>query len=195
MPFSDEYFPSFFASHNLRVFVDHAVKTVQNRFDQCLETLVDFLNSSLFGANGPHPDLKQHLCPPAHEGNVLKAFLPPGYQGRVFPRNMKEAKNLPIQSSPTTPTNLVLALGCLRMFDVSSNNAVPTQTPQCTFAPAAIGESLIKGAKSLDRYDPLGFEIMYTVAAGLGGEFLKVCKVKKPDQVDAVLNETVIRWA
>jgi hypothetical protein len=202
LPFSDEYFPSFFASHNLRVFVDHAVKTVQNRFDQCLETLIDFLNSTkstLFGANGPHPDLKQYLCPPAHEGNVLKAFLPPGYQGRVFPRNMKDAKNMPIQSSPTTPTNLVLALGCLRMFDVSSNSAVPTQTPQCTFAgnfaPAAIGESLIKGAKSLDRYGPLGFEIMYTVAAGLGGEFLKVCKVKKPDQVDAVLNEAVVRWA
>ena len=102
---------------------------------------------------------------------------------------------MPIQSSPTTPTNLVLALGCLRLFDFSSNSAVPTQTQQCTFAPAAIGESLIKGAKSLDRYGPLGFEIMYTVAAGLGGEFLKVCKVKKPDQVDAVLNETVIRWA
>ena len=98
LPFSDEYFPSFFASHNLRVFVDHAIKTVQNRFDQCLETLIDFLNSSLFGANGPHPDLKQYLCPPAHEGNVLKAFLPPGYQGRVFPRSMKDAKNMPIQS-------------------------------------------------------------------------------------------------
>jgi len=86
-------------------------------------------------------------------------------------------------------------LGCLRLFDLSCNSAVPTQTQQCTFAPAAIGESLIKGAKSLDRYGPLGFEIMYAVAAGLGGEYQKLCKVKKPDQVDAVMKETVFRWA
>ena len=54
---------------------------------------------------------------------------------------------------------------------------------------------MIKGANRLDKYGPLGFEIMYAVAAGLGGMFLKVCKVKKPDQVDAVLDETVFRWA
>ena len=163
--------------------------------DQCVEVLVEFLNSSLFGANGPRAELKQFLCDPAHEGNVLKAFLPPGYSGRVFPRSMKEAKNMPIQSSPTTPTNLVLTLGCLRMFDYSSNASVPTQLPQCTFAPREIGASLIRGAKQLDKYGPLHFEIMYAVAAGLGGDFLKVCKVKTPAQVDEVLLETVVRWA
>ena len=81
------------------------------------------------------------------------------------------------------------------MFDYSSNASVPTQLPQCTFAPREIGASLIRGARQLDKYGPLHFEIMYAVAAGLGGEFQKVCKVKKPDQVDAVLKETVFRWA
>ena len=100
-----------------------------------------------------------------------------------------------IKNCPTTPTNLVLTLGCLRMFDYSSNAFVPTHYPQCTFAPAAIGASLIKGAKQLDKYGPLHFEIMYAVAAGLGGDFLKVCKVKTPAQVDQVLLETVVRWA
>ena len=73
--------------------------------------------------------------------------------------------------------------------------SVPTQLPQCTFAPREIGASLIRGAKQLDKYGPLHFEIMYAVAAGLGGDFLKVCKVKTPAQVDQVLLETVVRWA
>ena len=54
---------------------------------------------------------------------------------------------------------------------------------------------MIRGARQLDKYGPLHFEIMYAVAAGLGGDFLKVCKVKTPAQVDQVLLETVVRWA
>ena len=117
----------------------------------------------------------------------------------MFSRSIKEAKNMPIQSSPATPNNLVprLVLVSLRMFkfDYASNNSVPTALPQCTFAPAIVGESLIVGAKHLDKYGPLHFEIMYTIAVGLGGEFLKVCKVKTPAQVNDMLEETVFRCA
>ena len=65
-------------------------------------------------------------------------------------------------------------MGCLRMFDCTRNNSVPTALPQCTFAPATVGGLLIVGAKHLDKYGPLHFEIMYTIAAELGGEILKV---------------------
>ena len=99
---------------------------------------------------------------------------------------------MPIQSSTATPNNLVL--DSLRMFDYTSNNSVPTALPQCTFAPDIVGESLIVGAKHLDKYGPLHFEIMYTIAVGLGGEFLKVCKVETPAPVNNMPEETGFRW-
>ncbi len=83
------------------------------------------------------------------------------------------------------------------MFDFSQNNSVPNQPPQCTFSPAG-GDLLIRvitGALQLDRYGPLGFEIMYCVAAALGGEFENVCKVRTPEQVDKILETYVTRWA
>ena len=112
----------------------------------------------------------------------------------MFSRSIKEAKNMPIQSSPATVTPNNLVLDSLRMFDYTSNNSVPTALPQCTFAPDIVGESLIVGAKHLDKYGPLHFEIMYTIAVGLGGEFLKVCKVETPAPVNNMPEETGFRW-
>jgi hypothetical protein len=155
-----------------------------------------FLTAIFFGANGPRAELDSYVSDPAHTVSVSKpsSFLTPGYGGRIFSRSMKEAKNMPIQSSPATVTPNNLVLDSLRMFDYTSNNSVPTALPQCTFAPDIVGESLIVGAKHLDKYGPLHFKIMYTIAVGLGGEFLKVCKVKTPAQVNDML-ETVFRCA
>jgi hypothetical protein len=177
---------------NLRIFIDHTVKTVTNRVDEAVSALANFLNTMVFAPQGPHKALKQFLVPETHTGSALKAFLPDGYEGRVFPSSTKEAKHLPLGTD--TPPNLLLGVGSLRMFDFSQNNSVPSQPPQCTFSPAG-GDLLITGALSLDRYGPLGFEIMYCVAAALGGEFEKICKVKTPEQVDKILDAYVTRWA
>jgi len=168
---------------------------VTNRLDDAVLALANFLNTMVFAPQGPHKALKQFLVPEAHTGCVLKAFLPDGYQGRVFPsssRELREAKHLPLATD--TPHNLLLGVGSLRMFDFSQNNSVPSQPQQCTFSPAG-GDLLITGALRLDRYGPLGFEIMYCVAAALGGEFEKVCKVKTPEQVNKILEAYVTRWA
>jgi hypothetical protein len=71
-------------------------------------------------------------------------------------------------------------------------NAVPSQAPQCTFDPAP-GALFIFGAKQLRRYGPMGFEVMYAVAAGLGGEFLQVCKVRQVKQVHVILITELVR--
>jgi hypothetical protein len=164
---------------------------VLNRIDECADALAEFLNTMLFASNGPNQALKQYLVPEDHTGNALKAFLPNGYQGRVFPTKAKEAKTFPL--STNTPSNLLLGLGCLRMFDFSVNGAMD-QTPQCTFSPEP-KQLLINGSLQLDRYGPLGFEIMYVIAAALGGEFEKISKVATPAQVDKVMNARVTRWA
>jgi hypothetical protein len=137
---------------------------VTNRHDDAVLAVANFLNTMVFAPQGPHKALKQFLVPEAHTGCVLKAFLPDGYQGRVFSSSSREAKHLPLAT--VTPHNLLL--GSLRMFDFSQNNSVPSQPPQCTFPPAG-GDLLITGALQLDWYGPLGFEIMYCVAAALGG--------------------------
>ena len=165
-----------------------------NRLDDAVLALANFLNTMVFAPQGPHKALKPFLVPESHTGCVLKAFLPDGYQGRVFPSSSREAKHLPLATD--TPHNLLLGLGSLRMFDfqVSQNNSSPGQSPQCTFSPAG-GDLLITGALQLDRYGPFGFEIMYCVAAALGGEFENICKVRTPEQVDKILETYVTRWA
>ena len=168
-----------------------SVKSVLNRIEECAGVLAEFLNTMIFGANGPNRALKPFLVPETHTGNVLKAFLPNGYQGRVFPSSAKAAKTFPLSTNP--PSNLLFSLGCLRIFDFSVNGAMD-QTPQCTFSPQP-KQLLINGSLQLDRDGPLGFEIMYCIAAALGGEFEKISKVATADQVDKVMNARVTRWA
>ena len=94
-----------------------------NRLDDAVLALANFLNTVVFAPQGPHKALKQFLVPEEHTGCVLKAFLPDGYQGRVFPSSSREATHLPLATD--TPHNLLLGLGSLRMFDFSQNNSIP----------------------------------------------------------------------
>ena len=79
------------------------------------------------------------------------------------------------------------------MLDFSVNGALD-QTPQCTNSPQP-KQLLINGSMQLDRYGPLGFEIMYCIAAALGGEFEQICKVVTAQQVDEVMNVRIAGWA
>ena len=167
------------------------MKSVLNRIEECASALADFLNTMVFGSQGPNPALKQYVVPDTHTCNVLKSFLPDGYHDRVFPMSAKEAKHLPLGKD--TPSNLLLDLGRLRMFDFSANG-IMDQPPQCTLSPQP-KQLLINGCMHLDRYGPLCFKIMYCVAGALGGEFERICKVVTADQVDEVLNVRVARWA
>jgi hypothetical protein len=85
-----------------------------------------------------------------------------------------------------------MAIGFLRAFDFSQNNVIPSEQPQCTFSPDA-GTPYIKGAKYLERYGPLFFEVAYAVAAGLGGDFHEVCKVRTTGDVLRLLDTTIVR--
>ena len=81
---------------NLRSLIGHTVKTVANRLDEAVSALATFLNTMVFAPQGPHKAPKQFLVPETHTGSVLKAFLPDGYEGCVFPSSTKEAKHLPL---------------------------------------------------------------------------------------------------
>ena len=160
-----------------------------NRIEESAKYLADFLNTHLFGPSGPHQALKPFLVPRDHIGNILKHFLPEGYQGRVCPISAKEANTLPL--SQDTPANLLLGIGCLRMFDMDANGE-GGHTPQCTLSPPR-GQLLINGSLQLDRYGPIGIEIMYTIAGALGGEFEMIRNVVKEDQVDTAMDARVTR--
>ena len=125
-----------------------------NRTDECVAELAEFINTTVSGSIGPHQALKQYLVPETNTGNVLKSFLPEGYQGRVFSRSAKEAKQFP--PGKDLPSNLLLGLACLCIFDLvlwTSLHCAPTKTA----ADKRVHEA------------GLGFEIMYCIAAGLGG--------------------------
>ena len=162
---------------------------MSNRFEGCAKFLADFLNTNLFGPSGPHQGLKLFLVPEHHTGNVLKDFLTEGYKGRVCPISAKEANTLPL--SQDTPPNLLLGMGCLRMFDMDSNGE-DGHSPQCTFSPQP-KQLLINGSLQLDRYGPIGFEIMYTIAGALGGEFEMIRNVVKDAQVDTAMDARITR--
>ena len=176
-------------STNLRVFIDFSVKTVSKRIDEAIDNLADFLNTSVFAANGPHSHLRQFLCAPGHTGSLLARYLPDSYNGRAIPTTITEAKAYPLARAPD---ELVLALGCLRTFDASMNNVIPTQPPQCNFSPAP-GCPLMKGTARLDIYGPMGFELIYCIASALGGEFLPICSVSSPEQVQEAMAITLTR--
>ena len=74
------------------------------------------------------------------------------------------------------------------MLDFSVNGALD-QTPQCTNSPQP-KQLLINGSMQLDRYGPLGFEIMYCIAAALGGEFEQICKVTTADMLPLVIRQS-----
>jgi hypothetical protein len=73
---------------------------VTNRLDEAALALANFLNTMVFAPQGPHKALKQFLVPETHTGSVLKAFLPDGHQGHVFPSSTREAKHLPLGTDP-----------------------------------------------------------------------------------------------
>ena len=77
------------------------------------------------------------------------------------------------------------------MLDFSVNGALD-QTPQCTNSPQP-KQLLINGSLQLDRYGPIGIEIMYTIAGALGGEFEMIRNVVKDDQVDTAMDARVTR--
>jgi hypothetical protein len=177
------------SSENLRIFIDFTVRTVAKRIDEATETLAEFLNTSVFGLHGPDPNISQYLYVPGQTGSVIAAHIPAGYIGRVIPKNLKEAKNFPLVKADPV---FLLVLGCLRSFDSSVNNAIPSQHPQCNFT-IPVGSQVVKGLQKLDMYGPMFFEIMYSIASGLGGEFLKVCSVSRPEHVPELLKMNVSR--
>jgi hypothetical protein len=178
------------SSTNLRAFIDHTVKNILKRVDDAASVLADFLITSVFTTAGSMDQLKSDLYDEGHTGSLLSSLLPPNYKGCVFPDTRALAKNLPLGKHAPNP--LVLALGCLRIFDCSLNHAVTSQAPQCTFSPDS-GALFIFGAKHLDRFGPMGFEVMYAVAAGLGGEFFQVCKVRQVKKALVLLDTQLVR--
>ena len=176
-------------SENLRVFIDFTVRTVAKRIEEAAETLADFLNTFVFGFNGPDPFLAKVLCAAGQTGSLLAPHIPAGYSGRIIPKTLKEAKKFPLNKAEP---QLLLALGFLRRYDASRNNTIPSQSPQCNFS-APPGTQIMRGVQRLDKYGELFFEIAYCIASGLGGEFLKVCAVSTPAQVGELLGMSVYR--
>ena len=76
-----------FYSVELRIFIDHSVKTVLKRIESAQLALAEFLNSSVFGNVGPIPQLRKTLGA-AEDANIsiLSGLLPPGYSGPAIPK-------------------------------------------------------------------------------------------------------------
>jgi hypothetical protein len=168
-----------FCSADIRIFIDHAVKTVLKRIESAQTTLAEFLNTCCFGNVGPIQQLRITLGA-ASDANtsILAGILPAGYSGPAFPKKESEANILHL--SRTADPHLVLGLGLLRRFDAQRNNPVPNQSPQCSWT----GRPVLKGANRLDQYGPLAFEALYAVSSGLGGLFEQtVCSVLSPGHV------------
>jgi hypothetical protein len=106
------------------VFIDFSVKTLVKRVEEAVQGLADFLNTSVFNTSGPDQHLKAFLCAADDQRPLLSDFLPKDFSGRVIPKSLKEAKMFPLGSNEYP--ELTLALGCLRSFDYSMNNALPT---------------------------------------------------------------------
>lgn len=165
-----------FYSADIRIFIDHAVKTVLKRIESAQTTLAEFLNGCAFGNVGPIPQLRKTMGA-ASDANtsILAGILPAGYSGPAFPKKESEANILHL--SRTADPHLVLGLGLFRRFDAERNNPVPNQSPQCSW----VSRPVFKGLNRFDRYGPLGFEALYAVASGLGGLFEQtVCSVLLP---------------
>ena len=180
------------SSENLRILVDFTVKAAIKRLDEATEALADFLNSYVLGSNGPDKRLAMYLCAPGHTGSLVANHIPrehAGHAGRIIPKNLNEAKQLPLFNAHT---DLVLAFGCLRSFDYSANNTISSQPPQSNFS-VPRGTVIMKGTKRLDKYGPLFYELLYCTASAIGGAFLKICAVSSAAQVEDVLGMYVSR--
>jgi len=168
-----------FYSVDLRIFIDHAVKTVLKRIESAQTALAEFLNSCVFGNVGPIPPLRKTLGSASDTNlSILAGRLPAGYSGPAFPKKESEANilHLSLEADP----HLVLGLGLFRRFDAERNNPVPNQNPQCSW----VSRPVFKGLNRFDVYGPLGFEALYAVASGLGGLFEQtVCCVLSPGHV------------
>jgi hypothetical protein len=153
------------------------VKTLQKRLDAAAVSLADMLNTHVFGHNGPTGALCETMG--VSKGTkVLGNYMPDTYTGPAIPRKETECNAIP--AAKEAPPHLVLALGLLRRFDAERNSAVPNQSPQCSFKNTPI----IKGLNRLDQHGPLGFEVLYAGAAGLGGLFQSnICGVNDPNGV------------
>ena len=181
----------FVSSQDLRVFVDFSVKTLIKRIEESVQCLADFLNTFLFNNAGPDKNFKSFLCG-EDDRPLLSDFVPPAFAGRIIPKSLTEAKMFPLGKN--NYPDLTLAMGCLRCFDFSLNNIVPTHVPQCNFHPSAGPRGqIIRCLDRLDKYGPMAFEILYCVASGLGGEFLAVCNCNSAAEVEGVMKLTVTR--
>lgn len=164
-------------SLDLRIFIDHVVKTLQKRLDGAAVSLADMLNTHCFGHNGPTEALCATLGV-VKGTNVLSRFMPGSYNGPPIPRKEAECHSSPV--STEAQPHLVMALGLLRRFDAERNSAVPNQSPQCSFD----NNPIMRGINKLDQYGPLAFEVLYAVATGLGGLFQSnVCGATDPHGV------------
>ena len=172
-------------SLDLRIFIDHVVKTLQKRLDAAAVAIADMLNAHCFGHNGP----TEALCATfgVEKGTpVLRRFLPPGYTGHAIPR--KETEGNALHASMEGASHLVLALGLLRRFDAERNSPVPNQSPQCSFD----NNPIMRGINRLDPWGPLGFEVLYAAANGLGGLFQShVCGVTDPSGVGQAMGTKI----
>ena len=84
-----------FYSADIRIFIDHAVKTVLKRIESAQTTLAEFLNACVFGNVGPIPPLRPTLGSASDTNNsILAGILPAGYSGPVFPKKESEANIL-----------------------------------------------------------------------------------------------------
>ncbi len=174
------------------MFIDFSVKTLVKRVEEAVQGLADFLNTSVFNTSGLDQHLKAFLCAADDQRPLLSDFLPNCFSGRVIPKSLKEAKMFPLGSNKYP--ELTLALGCLRSFDCSMNNAPPTHTLQCAFHPISGSQGpIIQGLNKLDKYGQLGFKIFYCVASSIGGEFLDVCNCTDPNDVASVMEITLSR--
>ena len=161
----------FFASNNLTIYIDAAVKTVLKRLDFSSETL---------GAVGVH----SNSC-------LLKELLPKGYKEAVFPLRDEEVPTLPLVKGKYN-AQLHRAIGLLRQFDCVKNNPVPSEPPQCSFYSR---EGLfIQGEAILPPYGPIFFEILYCVAKALGGLYARhIATVKSANEVEPAIRFEVNR--
>jgi hypothetical protein len=108
--------------------------------------------------------------------------MPSTYTGPAIPKKEAECQGIP--ASTEAPGHLVMALGLLRRFDAEQNNALPNQSPQCSF----LNNPIMKGVYRLDHHGPLGFEVLYAAALGLGGLFQShVCDVTDAKGVGTAL--------
>jgi hypothetical protein len=147
-----------FYSLDLRIFIDHIVKTALKSIHTAQLVLYEFLTSHVFGNYGPLHQLRKMLGAPVDTNvSILLKFIPLGFTGPALPKKESEANMLPLSSN--LDPHLVLGLGLLRRFDAEQNHQFPNQHPQCNFE----GTPILKGLNWLDLYGPLGFEALYVV--------------------------------